>query len=100
MVLIADKTAYEDWGFSGNVGDVLFSVMITLFPLVGLLITRRQPRNRIGWLLLAVGDDVGLSRESSTSYVRWALILHPGSLPGGYEVTGAGRVRSGCRRWC
>jgi hypothetical protein len=29
-------------------------------PLVGLLLARRQPRNPIGWLLLAIGLDVGL----------------------------------------
>jgi signal transduction histidine kinase len=84
-VLFLDETTYSDWGFSGAAGGVMFTLMVTLFPLVGLLITRRQPRNRIGWLLLAIGVAWAVSGLADC-YVRWALILHPGSLPAGYEV--------------
>ena len=63
--------------------DVLFLLMVTLFPLGGLLINRQQPRNRIGWVMLAIGFFWAVSALAEM-YVRWALILHPGSLPGGY----------------
>ena len=29
--------------------------MVALFPLVGSLIVQSQPRNRIGWVLIAIG---------------------------------------------
>jgi len=85
VVLVLDDSSFEDWGTSGTVGEVAFTLMVTLFPLTGVLITRRQPRNRIGWLLLAVGAAWAVSSLADL-YVRWALILHPGSLPGGFEV--------------
>jgi signal transduction histidine kinase len=85
VVLLTDDSSFEDWGNSGTVGDVAFTLMVTLFPLTGVLITRRQPRNRIGWLLLAVGAAWAVSSLADL-YVRWALILHPGSLPGGHGV--------------
>jgi len=44
---------------SGSTADALeavgFALMVALFPLTGLLIMRRQPANRIGWLLAAIG---------------------------------------------
>jgi len=72
-------------GTADDVGSVLFGLMVTLFPVVGLLIIRQQPRNRIGWLLLAIGFAWGMSAALEL-YVEWALVLHPGSLPGGYVV--------------
>jgi hypothetical protein len=52
-----------------------------MFPLVGLLIVRRQPRNTVGWLLLGVGVvwSVGVAADS---YARYGLVVSPGSLPG------------------
>ena len=72
-------------GTADDVGSVLFGLMVTLFPVVGLLIIRQQPRNRIGWLLLVIGFAWGMSAALEL-YVEWALVLHPGSLPGGYVV--------------
>ena len=56
-----------------------------LFPLVGSLIIQRQPRNRIGWVLNAIGLSWALTAMGD-SYALWALVLHPGSLPGGEVV--------------
>jgi signal transduction histidine kinase len=50
--------------------------------LVGALIIQRQPRNRIGWLLCAIGA-IWVLGSLGDLYAAWALELHPGSLPGG-----------------
>ena len=52
------------------------------FLLVGALVAARQPRNRVGWLLLAVGLCLTVSFVSQ-SYARYVLVTAPGSLPGG-----------------
>ena len=80
-----DYAVAENRDVSVRPMDVFFLLMITLFPLVGLLITHRQPRNRIGWVMLAIGFFWAVSALAEF-YVRWALVLHPGSLPGGYVV--------------
>ena len=48
-----------------------------------MLISQQQPRNRIGWLMLAIGVGWALSVATGL-YVQWAVSLHPGSLPGAY----------------
>jgi signal transduction histidine kinase len=35
--------------------DVPFVIITSVFPVVGILILARQPRNRIGWILMAIG---------------------------------------------
>jgi hypothetical protein len=52
------------------------------FVLVGALVAARQPRNCVGWLLLAVGLCLTVS-FASQSYARYVLVTAPGSLPGG-----------------
>ncbi len=68
-----------------NPRDFVVVGVFGLFPLVGLLITRKLPRNRVGWLLLFIGIGWSLGGVLD-AYVRWALILEPGSLPGGVAV--------------
>jgi signal transduction histidine kinase len=51
------------------------------FPLVGVIIASRQPRNRIAWIFLLIGA----SWESGAflgGYSTFGLVSHPGSLPG------------------
>ena len=72
-----------------NPRDFVVVGVFGLFPLVGLLITRRLPRNRVGWLLLAIGVGWSLGGLLD-AYVRWALILEPGSLPAGVAVQAVG----------
>ena len=88
-VLWVDYGLAEDRDVSFTALDVFFLIMITLFPLVGVLISRQQPRNRIGWLMLAIGLAWAVLTLTEM-YVRWTLILHPGSLPGGYVALAYG----------
>jgi len=58
-----------------------FGVVLTAFPLTGLLIVRRQLRNTVGWLLLGIGCVWGLGGLGD-SYATYGLVIDPGSLPG------------------
>jgi signal transduction histidine kinase len=40
---------------SGGGGDILFSLITASFPVVAILILSKQPKNRIGWILMAIG---------------------------------------------
>src|SRR5687767_9119329 len=66
-----------DPGASGASGDILFSLSLAAFPIVGFLILARQPRNTIAWILVAIGF---LWAEPSASYGDFALTK---GLPGG-----------------
>jgi hypothetical protein len=52
------------------------------FAVVGALVASRQPRNSVGWLLLAVAVCMTV-RLVGESYAIFALLTAPGSLPGG-----------------
>ena len=55
-------------------------------PVLGLLVVSRQPRQAVGWLLVAIGLSQAVSNtcgELST----FALVTHPGMLPGGALVS-------------
>jgi hypothetical protein len=62
-------------------GSVPFALGVFTFPAVGVLIASRQPRNAIGWLMLAIGLTWGLVGASEI-YVEFGLAVEPGSLPG------------------
>ena len=49
-------------------------------PVTGILIARRQPDNRIAWILLAIGAVIGVS-SLAEPYVHQGVVLQPGSLP-------------------
>src|SRR5215211_6591761 len=55
---------------------------LVAFAVVGGLVAARQPRNSVGWLLLAVAVCMTV-RLVGESYAIYALITAPGSLPGG-----------------
>ncbi|MDP9219723.1 MAG: hypothetical protein M3P23_04190 [Actinomycetota bacterium] len=56
-------------------------LLLFLAPAVaGILIARRQPDNRIAWILLAIGAIVGFG-AASEPYVAYGVGSHPGSLP-------------------
>ena len=65
----------------GELSVLPFSVVLVTFPVVGLLITRRQPSNAIGWLLIADGFCWAVWFWFD-GYLRWTLEVRPGSLPG------------------
>ena len=66
--------------------NVASAVLLASFPLlflaVGYAIVVRQPRNTIGWLLIAI-PLVGISAFFVGDYATLALRTHPGSLPFG-----------------
>jgi signal transduction histidine kinase len=70
--------------------DPLFMVIIvvgfTFYAAMGCLIVRRQPRNTIGWLLLAI-PLIGSITVANGAYTDFALVRDPGSLP--FGVAGA-----------
>ena len=70
----------EAWSGGGALGKAVFGVVVMTFPVVGLLVLRRQPDNRIGWLLLGIGMlwGVGLLGDN---YATYGLVVDPGSLP-------------------
>ncbi len=62
-----------------SVLGMLGKLSFLAFPVAGLLIARRQPRNRIAWILLAVGAVIGVG-EASEPYADYGL-NHGGGLP-------------------
>jgi hypothetical protein len=82
LALTENSRSAESWGgVQGSAADVAFVVMVLAFPLTGLLILRRLPRNTIGWLLQTVGLVWGLGALAH-NYARYGLVEDPGSLPG------------------
>ncbi|MFL5736857.1 MAG: histidine kinase [Actinomycetota bacterium] len=76
-----------DKGFSDtNTGDLFFvplsAIGVALYATIGRLIVGRQPRNTIGWLLLAI-PLVSTVAIANGSYATHALVIHPGSVPFG-----------------
>ena len=49
--------------------------------ILGMLVALRRPRNPVGWLLLVIAVASSLQGVED-QYVRFALLTHPGSLPG------------------
>jgi signal transduction histidine kinase len=46
--------------------DIVFAAVLATFPVMGVLITNRQPQNRIGWLFCAIGLAIGLATLGGT----------------------------------
>jgi hypothetical protein len=68
------------WGWHEPIGDFVFGTIMLVFPVVGLTIARQQPKNRIGWLLLANGF-AWMGTSFNDLYVRYGALTNPGSLP-------------------
>ena len=62
-----------------GIGDLLFFVPFSAFPIVGALIASRRPRNPIGWICLADGL-MWMLIVLSEGYSAYAL-ARPGSVP-------------------
>jgi hypothetical protein len=73
--------------FNGTVGLGSAPLLASLlaFAVVGGLVASREPRNPVGWLLVAVAVCITV-RFVAESYARYALITAPGSLPGGLHA--------------
>jgi hypothetical protein len=81
MCVLAAVLSAFDGSASSTGADLAFLVVVSAFPLTGLLILRRHPRNTIGWLLVGIGCVWGLGGLGD-NYARFALLVNPGSLPG------------------
>jgi signal transduction histidine kinase len=65
---------------SSAFGTLLFSAIMFPFPVVGVLISSRHPRNKIGWIFLLIGVAWELAAFLG-GYSTFGLVTHPGSLP-------------------
>ena len=81
----ADEDVFQGWDDVGTWDLFVFPLMPATFAVVGLLITRLQPRNRVGWLLHAVGFTWAVAALFD-GWIRLSLHLFPGSVPGGEAV--------------
>ncbi len=70
------SASLTNWDFS----DVLAGVVNISLPVMGFVLASRRPENRIGWLALAAGLLLGLSRFGS-AYGVHGLVAVPGSVP-------------------
>lgn len=75
-----DPQTAGNWGGGGWVGLLAVSLALATFAVVGALVASRQPRNAVGWLLIAVGTSWALD-SALEGYAMYGLSLHPGSLP-------------------
>jgi signal transduction histidine kinase len=57
-------------------------VIAILYPAIGAVVAARQPRNAVGWLLIAIGLAEGASSLMAT-WATLALDVAPGAVPGG-----------------
>ncbi len=81
LIIVEAEAAVETtWGSGGDALEVAFMLGVLIFPLTGLLILRRAPRNTIGWLLQGIGAAWGLSGLLD-AYATYGLVVDPGSLP-------------------
>jgi hypothetical protein len=56
------------------------SVAALAAGVVGAVLASRRPRHPVGWLLLAMGVDMGVS-GAAVGYIPYGLIVRPGALP-------------------
>ena len=65
QILAFHSNTGSTWGSGGPVAGLGFVAMTVLFAVAGLFITRSQPRNRIGWVLVAIGFAWGIDHLCS-----------------------------------
>jgi signal transduction histidine kinase len=58
----------------------------TVFPVTGAIVASRRPGNAVGWVMIG-GPLFGILGAASETYANRALIVAPGSLPGGAEAS-------------
>jgi hypothetical protein len=65
-----------------SAGNLLFQTAMLSFALVGVLVARREPRNPVAWILLAIGLSWAVDTAFG-AYTHLTLVTRSGSLPGG-----------------
>jgi hypothetical protein len=68
-----------------TIGPVVLVVVSAVT--VGALVAGRRPRHPVGWLLLGVGLGVAVNMMVEP-YVKYGLLVRPGSLPGARHLVG------------
>ncbi len=71
LEVLGTAQASGNWEGGGLVGDLIFVVTFSLFPIVGLVLATKRPSNAIGWVMLGIGVAFGLS--AATTYGPYAL---------------------------
>ncbi|MBA2312144.1 MAG: hypothetical protein H0V97_04995 [Actinobacteria bacterium] len=82
VTLVLGLSRPSGGGLTSFPNELIWFLSLALFVPVGALIARRQPRNPVGWLIVAIGLSEVLSKFAY-EYAARSLILSPGSLPGG-----------------
>jgi hypothetical protein len=83
VLLFVDRNAsLPSFAQSWKLSTVLDAVVNLGTPALGVLLVLRRPENRIGWLFLLVGSVLGITQFAG-AYATHALLVDPGSLPGG-----------------
>jgi signal transduction histidine kinase len=83
VLIFIDRTATLPQSSDGWSFESAFDIIVNAgVPVLGLVIALRRPENAIGWLLLLAGFALGLT-GFSRAYALHALVVDPGSLPGG-----------------
>ncbi len=80
LLLVHHQAGADSWGGGGVAAEAAFHLVVATFPLVGLLILRRQPRNTVGWILQAIGLVWALNGLAER-YAVYGMVVAPGSLP-------------------
>jgi signal transduction histidine kinase len=65
---------------ASSIGSILFYSSMLSFSVVGMLISSRQPRNKIAWIFLAIGGAWELWWLGA-AYLLYGVITSPGSVP-------------------
>jgi signal transduction histidine kinase len=82
MLLVAAAVAMPlVWSFERPFAAYAL-VIATLHPAVGAIVAAKQPRNAVGWLLIAIGVAEGASSLAAT-WATLALDVRPGAVPAG-----------------
>jgi len=68
-------------GFDRDPAAAVMGLAMLSFPIVGVLVASRRPRNAVGWILLAIGFVWEFTIGVAEGYIRYAYVTDPGSLP-------------------
>lgn len=79
-ISLVEPRVRDGHGAVAALGEVGIVLLVASFPVTALVILRSKPRNRIGWLLMAIGAVWTLGALAD-GYARYALLVNPGSLP-------------------
>jgi hypothetical protein len=81
VLIVAGRSAvYSGWGFRG-----FPSVFSFMFSVAGLVILQYHPKHAVGWTFMILGLLTSI-QALLFEYGTYALVLYPGSLPGGVFV--------------